>query len=53
MLGCEGTGKARTFAEICAAAILCGELSIVGAIAAGDFAKAHAIFGRRKEGARH
>jgi hydroxymethylglutaryl-CoA reductase (NADPH) len=48
MLGCEGNGGARRFAEICAATVLCGEISIVGAIAAGDFAKAHALFGRRK-----
>ena len=52
MLGCTGEGTARKFAEICAATILCGELSIVGAIAAGDFAKAHAIFGRKRSGAR-
>ncbi|MEO5931434.1 MAG: hydroxymethylglutaryl-CoA reductase [Candidatus Kapaibacterium sp.] len=53
LLGCRGDGTARKFAEICAATILCGEISIVGAIAAGDFAKAHALFGRRKNGARH
>ncbi|MEP7217893.1 MAG: hydroxymethylglutaryl-CoA reductase, partial [Bacteroidota bacterium] len=52
LLGCRGDGTARKFAEICAATILCGEISIVGAIAAGDFAKAHALFGRRKNGAR-
>jgi hydroxymethylglutaryl-CoA reductase (NADPH) len=50
LIGCTGDGTARKFAEICAATVLCGELSIVGAIAAGDFAKAHAIFGRRKSG---
>lgn len=48
IVGCEGNGTARKFAEICAATILCGEISIVGAIAAGDFAKAHALFGRRR-----
>ncbi|MDB5036350.1 MAG: 3-hydroxy-3-methylglutaryl-CoA reductase [Chlorobi bacterium] len=52
LLGCRGDGTARKFAEICAATILCGEISIVGAIAAGDFAKAHALFGRRRNGAR-
>jgi hydroxymethylglutaryl-CoA reductase (NADPH) len=52
LLDCHGTGGARRFAEICAATVLCGELSIVGAIAAGDFAKAHALFGRRKDGNR-
>jgi hydroxymethylglutaryl-CoA reductase (NADPH) len=53
LLGCYGTGGARKFAEICAATILCGEISIVGAIAAGDFAKAHALFGRRKSEVKH
>jgi hydroxymethylglutaryl-CoA reductase (NADPH) len=48
ILGCDVDGTARKFAEICAATILCGELSIVAAIATGDFAKAHALFGRRK-----
>jgi hydroxymethylglutaryl-CoA reductase (NADPH) len=50
LLGCTGDGTARKFAEICAATILCGELSIVGAIAAGDFARAHALYGRRRGG---
>jgi hydroxymethylglutaryl-CoA reductase (NADPH) len=48
ILGCVGDGTARKFAEICAATILCGELSIVASLAAGDFAKAHALFGRRR-----
>lgn len=47
-MDCAGTGKSRKFAEICAAAVLCGEISIIGAIVAGDFARAHKIFGRRK-----
>lgn len=52
LLGCYGDGGARRLAEICAAMVLCGEISIVGAIAAGDFAKAHALYGRRKTGAK-
>jgi len=48
MIGCYGNGRARKLAEICAATVLCGEISIVAAIAAGDFAKAHALFGRKK-----
>lgn len=48
LLGCRGEGGSRKFAEICAATVLCGELSIVGAITAGDFSKAHALFGRKK-----
>ena len=50
MLGCSGEGGARAFAEICAAMILGGELSIVGAIAGGHFAKAHRLFGSRRRG---
>jgi hydroxymethylglutaryl-CoA reductase (NADPH) len=42
MLGCRGPGRARAFAEICAATVLAGEISIIAAISAGDFAQAHA-----------
>ncbi len=42
MLGCKGPGTARKFAEICAATVLSGEISIVAAFAAGHFARAHA-----------
>lgn len=48
MLGCYGDGGARKFAEICGATALAGELSIAGALAAGEFSAAHAHFGRRK-----
>jgi hydroxymethylglutaryl-CoA reductase (NADPH) len=48
MLGCSGEGSARRFAEICAAAALAGEVSIIGSMAAGDFAQAHAAYARRK-----
>lgn len=48
LIGCQGTGKARKFAEICAATVLAGELSITGALAAGHFAKAHQTYGRKK-----
>jgi hydroxymethylglutaryl-CoA reductase (NADPH) len=46
MLGCVGAGQARKFAEICGATALAGELSIAGALAAGEFSAAHATFGR-------
>lgn len=52
ILDCLGDGTARKFAEICAATILCGELSIVASIATGDFAKAHALYGRVRKGRR-
>jgi hydroxymethylglutaryl-CoA reductase (NADPH) len=48
MLGCVGEGTARKFAEICAATILAGEISIMGALATGEFAAAHARYARRK-----
>jgi len=47
MMGCHGEGRARKFAEICAATALAGELSIIGSMAAGDFTAAHATYGRR------
>jgi len=37
----EGAGHARALAEVCAALCLAGELSICGAICAGDFTRAH------------
>ena len=46
MLGCKGEGTARKFAEICAATVLAGEVSIMGAIAAGQFTQAHIRYGR-------
>jgi len=46
MLGCVGAGHARKLAEICGAVALAGELSIAGALAAGEFSAAHATFGR-------
>jgi hydroxymethylglutaryl-CoA reductase (NADPH) len=44
MMDCLGTGMAVRFAEIAAAVVLCGELSIVAALSAGHFGKAHARF---------
>lgn len=41
ILGLAGAGHARAFAEVCAAVCLAGELSLVGALCAGDFARAH------------
>ncbi len=44
MLDCYGSGKAAKFSEICAATILAGEISIIGALAAGEFGAAHAKY---------
>ena len=46
IVGCVGDGTAGRFAEICAAVALAGEVSIVGALAAGEFAAAHRRLGR-------
>lgn len=46
IMQCEGADSAAKFAEICAAVVLGGELSIVGALCSGDFARAHAQLGR-------
>ena len=50
MLGCNGTGFAGKFAEICAVVALAGELALVGAMASGQFAHAHESGGRNKCG---
>ena len=47
ILGCEGSGQGDRFAEICGAVALAGEISIAGAMAAGEFSKAHRRLGRR------
>ncbi|SEW18635.1 3-hydroxy-3-methylglutaryl-coenzyme A reductase [Cognatiyoonia koreensis] len=41
VLGLKGTGNGAALAEVTAALCLCGEISIVAAIAAGDFTRAH------------
>lgn len=47
IMDCDGEGTAARFAEICATVALGGELSIVGALCSGDFARAHQALGRR------
>jgi len=46
LLGLRGRGHSTAFAEVCAALILAGELSIVGAFCSGDFALAHRSLSR-------
>jgi len=48
VMGLEGAGHARALAEVCAALCLAGELSICGALCAGDFARAHMRLARPK-----
>jgi hydroxymethylglutaryl-CoA reductase (NADPH) len=47
MLGCNGAGFAKKLAEICAVVVLAGEIALVGAMASGQFASAHASGGRK------
>jgi hydroxymethylglutaryl-CoA reductase (NADPH) len=48
MLGCYGAGKVRKFAEIVAATVLCGELSLGSAIVAEEWVHAHDLLGRNR-----
>ena len=48
ILGLAGPGNACALAEVCAALSLAGELSIIGALAAGDFASAHQRLARSR-----
>ncbi len=48
ILGLAGAGKARAFAEVCAGLALAGELSIIGALSAGEFVQAHARLARER-----
>jgi hydroxymethylglutaryl-CoA reductase (NADPH) len=48
ILGLKGAGKARAFAEVTAAVCLAGELSIIGALCAHEFASAHQKLARGK-----
>ncbi|MEP3276210.1 MAG: 3-hydroxy-3-methylglutaryl-CoA reductase [Stappiaceae bacterium] len=48
MMGLRGKGKAAALAEVTAALCLCGEISIIAAIAAGQFTRAHAKLARMR-----
>jgi hydroxymethylglutaryl-CoA reductase (NADPH) len=48
LLGCYGTGNVRKFAEIVAATVLCGELSLGSAIVAEEWVAAHDLLGRNR-----
>jgi hydroxymethylglutaryl-CoA reductase (NADPH) len=48
MLDCFGAGKVRKLAEIVAATVLCGELSLGSAIVAEEWVQAHDLFGRNR-----
>jgi len=48
MLDCYGTGKVNKLAEIVAATVLCGEMSLGSAIVAEDWVQAHDLLGRNR-----
>jgi hydroxymethylglutaryl-CoA reductase (NADPH) len=48
LLGCYGAGKVLKLAEIVAATVLCGELSLGWAILAEEWVTAHDLFGRNR-----
>lgn len=47
-LGCYGKGQVRKFAEIVAATVLAGELSLAAAISSQDWVSAHERMGRHR-----
>ena len=48
LLDCYGSGKVLKFAEIVAATVLCGEISLGSAIVADEWVKAHDTLGRNR-----
>jgi hydroxymethylglutaryl-CoA reductase (NADPH) len=46
IMNVKGSGNVNKFASIIAAVVLAGELSLVGALAAGHLARAHKELGR-------
>ena len=48
ILGCDGPGKARKFAEIAAGVALAGELSVLSSSSAKEFVSAHKELGRSR-----
>ncbi len=48
MLGCYGSGKAEKLAEIFAAVVLAGEVSLAGAVLHGDWVSSHERLGRNR-----
>jgi hydroxymethylglutaryl-CoA reductase (NADPH) len=48
LLGCYGPGKVRKLAEIVAATVLCGEVSLGAAVVAGEWVTAHERLGRNR-----
>lgn len=49
LMGLAGNGHARALAEICAGLLLAGELSIIAALSAGHFSRAHRKLARARK----
>jgi hydroxymethylglutaryl-CoA reductase (NADPH) len=50
LLGCAGAGRARRFAEIAAATVLAGDLSLLASFCTHEFVPAHERLGRNRPG---
>ncbi len=48
MMDCYGAGKVKKFAEIVAATVLCGELSLGTAVIADEWVSSHERLGRNR-----
>jgi len=48
MLGCYGAGKADKFAEIAAAVVLAGDISLTSAVLSGEWVSSHENLGRNR-----
>ena len=48
LIGCYGQGKVYKFAEIVAATVLCGELSLGSAVVADEWVSSHDTYGRNR-----
>jgi hydroxymethylglutaryl-CoA reductase (NADPH) len=49
LMGLAGSGNARALAEVCAGLLLAGELSIIAALSAGHFSRAHRKLARHRK----
>lgn len=49
LMGLAGDGKSRALAEVCAGLLLAGELSIIAALSAGHFSRAHRKLARTRK----
>ena len=48
LLGCYGEGRVKKLAEIVAATVLCGELSLGSAVVAEEWVSSHDKYGRNR-----